>query len=88
MRSPTVAPAKPTWRVASTLARRRYLGWRDEFCLGPTEDALICGLAIFKGPAIITDDQEVVVTTAQSIYLAVVRTAERNHGRGDWERGD
>jgi pimeloyl-ACP methyl ester carboxylesterase len=31
MRSPTVAPAKPTWRVASTLARPRYLGWRDDF---------------------------------------------------------
>jgi hypothetical protein len=30
MRSPTVAPAKPTWRVASMLARRRYLGCRDE----------------------------------------------------------
>jgi hypothetical protein len=33
MRSLTVAPAKLTWRVASTLARRRYLGWRDEFRL-------------------------------------------------------
>jgi hypothetical protein len=33
MRSPTGPPAKPTWRVASMLARRRYLGWRDEFRL-------------------------------------------------------
>jgi hypothetical protein len=30
MRSLTVAPAKPTWRVASMLARRRYLGCCDE----------------------------------------------------------
>ena len=33
MRSPTVAPAKPTWRVASMLARRLYLGCRDELRL-------------------------------------------------------
>src|ERR1700722_12509267 len=30
MRSLTVPQAKPTWRVASMLARRRYLGCRDE----------------------------------------------------------
>ena len=33
MPSLTVAPAKLTWRVASMLARRLYLGWRDEFRL-------------------------------------------------------
>ena len=33
MRSLTVTPDKPTWRVASMLARRLYLGWRDELRL-------------------------------------------------------
>ena len=33
MRSPTVPLAKPTWRVASMSARRRYPGWRDELRL-------------------------------------------------------
>ena len=33
MRSPTGPPAKPTWRVASMLARRLYLGCRDELRL-------------------------------------------------------
>jgi hypothetical protein len=30
---PTVAPAKPNWPVVSMLARRLFLGWRDDLRL-------------------------------------------------------